>query len=78
MSNNHHEDVIEADFKREKAETGRCLANVVGLLSHDTSFTRRQLAAVLREQASIIETEAFTDSLNIFAGNSSSGENEER
>lgn len=50
-------------FEREKIRTKECLADVIQLLSHDTSPTRRQLAEVLRRQAELIGSESQIDSL---------------
>jgi len=49
------------NFEEEGERTKESLADVVQLLSHDTSPTRLQLARTLRERASIIETEFEND-----------------
>ena len=53
---------LNESFEREKAETKKCCADVVGFLSHDTSTTRRQLVRILRLRADMIERGVNTDS----------------
>ncbi len=47
---------FDAAFEKEKQLTKEDLADVLKYLSHDTSTTRIQLAAVLRERADVVES----------------------
>lgn len=62
-------DILTAFYAEEKARTKECLDDVVKLLSHDTSITRRQLAEVLRQRAAMIESEIHADTF-LFGGRS--------
>lgn len=53
---------LEERFQQEQTKTKEWLADVMQFLSHDTSPTRRQLAAALRQRAELIESEAQLDS----------------
>lgn len=50
------------EFERENKRTKEHLDDIVRFLSHDTSFTRKQLVEVLRQRADLIESEVETDS----------------
>jgi len=54
--------ILEEQFQQEQARTKEWLADVMQFLSHDTSLTRRQLAANLRQRADLIDGEAQLDS----------------
>ena len=66
---------LEKLTKREKEATGVAVADVIQLLSHDTSSTRRQLIEVLRGRIDVITAETETDSFfNSFDATSGVGE----
>ena len=50
-----------AAFEDEKKKTEECRADLVKLLSHDTSSTRQQLIRVLVERIELIEIEIKAD-----------------
>ena len=54
-------DEFAAKIEAEKAATGVARADVIQLLSHDTTTTRRRFAALLRQRAELIENEANED-----------------
>lgn len=46
---------LSQQFEEEQRLTQIALADVIQFLSHDTSYSRRQLAAVLRQRAEVVE-----------------------
>ena len=59
---------LTTQLEEERKRTEECRADVIQLLSHDTSATRRQLIQVLQGRIEIISAEVGVDSFVVSGG----------